>query len=256
MQSQITFPGARRTGLYVLALAACSWLLMASAPMQAQTVVQRNFLNPSFEVPLIVPSTNPTLGCHRTLPANWVPGWASTEEGSAPAGFNLGCPTGGTFVPPTNWDGMTPSQNNNTPPFPIPASSQTANTIQLFNEPVSSVNAADGDQWAELNADTPSRLYQQMCLANNEVIVWRLSHRARSNTVNPEVMEFNIGSSIDGVGSTLIVRGSSITSGAQGTPIPRAPARNCPTSVGGQSATCNVSVDSATGWVTYSGQFT
>ncbi len=128
-----------------LALVACAWLAIA-APASAQ--VQRSFVNQSFEEPYISTAT----GCSRTLPANWVPGWSSTENASAPAGFNSGCPTTGT------WTGTFPQTS--TPQYPIVVGA-TSNMIQLFHQPYTSTNAVEGVQWAELNADSNARIYQR-----------------------------------------------------------------------------------------------
>lgn len=235
--------------------------MMLASPFATAQVVQRSFVNSSFEVPYIDTANT---GCHRTLPAVWLPGWASTENASLATGFNINCPDTGTFVPPVNWDGVTPTQGG-TPPYPIPVGSQTQNMIQVFHNTLGGVSAVQGTQWAELNADSNARLYQQVCMAPGEGVTWSLSHRARINDGNsnndggrPEVMEFNIGPNADGSGSALIVRGSSVTNGSQGTIPVTEPelARVCPLLVGGSLATCNVSVDSATGWVTYDGSFT
>ena len=232
--------------LRTFALACCSWVLMSAAPAMAQ-VVQRSFVNQSFEVPYIDTANS---GCHRTLPANWIPGWASTEAASLATGFNSSCPETGTFVPPTTptvWNGTTPAQTS-TPPFPIPVGSRTQNMIQLFHETYG-VNAVQGDQWAELNADSNARLYQEMCMVTGEVVDWSLSHRARGNTSGtPETMEFNIGPNTNGSGSTLIMRGASYTDGTDST----TPASVCPGGLG----TCTRTRDATTGWVTYQGRFT
>lgn len=217
-----------------MALLACTGLAGAVLPASAQ-VVQRSFVNPSFERPYIDTTNN---GCHRTVPATWVPGWSSTEAGSNATGFNSGCPTGGT------WAGAFPQTS--TPEFPI-TTGATPNMIQMFHQTLGGVNAVEGVQWAELNADQNARLYQQVCMANGERVVWALSHRARGNTVNPEVMEFNIGTAVDGTGSTLIVRASEVTNGTQGTPTAAAPARLCPTTVGGLPATCSFTENNTTG---------
>lgn len=231
-----------------MVLAALGWLGLAATPALAQ--VQRSFVNPSFEKPRI--NVDSATGCYRNVPAFWVPGWASTEAvGNT---FNNSCPVG-TWVPPTGWDGINPVQPAGQY-VPLQSTPATQNMIQLFRQTSGGVNAVEGSQWAELNADSNARLYQRVCMASGEQIDWSLSHRARANTVNPEVMEFNIGSSNDGAGSTLIVRGSEITDGSQGTPTAAAPARLCPTTVGGNPATCTYSVNSATGWVTYQGRFT
>lgn len=225
-----------------VALAACGWLLLAALPAQAQ--VQRSFVNPSFEIPYIGTNVRPAGGCHRTVPADWLPGWSSTEANSNPAGFSSGCTYG-------SWTGTLPQTA-------LPAANSNAsnrNMIQQFRETLGGVNAVQGSQWAELNADSNARLYQSVCMAPGERVDWSLSHRARANTVNPEVMEFNISASANGAGATLIVRAAEITSGAQGTLItPANHRREC-----GAIGTCTLPADdnatTPTGWVNYSGSF-
>ena len=222
---------------------------MAAGPAHAQ-VVQRSFVNQSFERPYIGTGSDP--GCSRTIWGSWVPGWSTTENASNPAGFNSGCPTNGT------WTGTYPQ--GSTPIYPLgPAGPNTANMIQLFRQTFASLTtagwnyavAAEGTQWAELNADSNARLYQSVCLVTGERVNWTLSHRGRTNVVNPEVMAFNIGPNANGTGAALIVRGADTVSGSEGTPLLSSHSRQC-----GPGVTCNApSTNSATGWTTYSGYF-
>ena len=91
-----------------------------------------------------------------------------------------------------------------------------------------------------------------------DVVDWSLSHRARGNVTPapgatspslPEIMEFNIGTVPSGSPSTMIMRGASYIDGSDSTTAPQS---RCPGTLG----TCTRSVNSSSGWVTYSGQFT
>ncbi|MFO1474596.1 MAG: hypothetical protein U1F20_08820 [Lysobacterales bacterium] len=42
--------------------------------------------------------------------------------------------------------------------------------IQLFRETFDGVNAVEGVQWAELNADSNARIYQSVCMVNGEQV--------------------------------------------------------------------------------------
>ena len=227
----------RRLGCW-LVLVACAWLAIV-APASAQ-VVQRSFVDQGFEVPYIGTTVRPATGCSRTLPANWVPGWETTENASAPAGFNNGCPTTGT------WTGTFPQTS--TPQFPVVVGA-TSNMIQLFRETFDGVNAVEGVQWAELNADSNARIYQSVCMVNGEQVNWSLVHRGRTNTVNPEVMDFNIGTNPSGASSTMIMRGADTITGSPGIPALPGHTRQC------GLGTCNTPSTAADGWTTYSGSF-
>lgn len=164
VQFQLVVSSAWRDGLTrLLALACCGGLLMAGSPAMAQTV-QRSFLNLGFEQPRINgPSTSASsdgdAGCSRTVAASDVNGWETTEDQSNPAGFwgspaSEMCPQAAGFPGPPN----------------------TGNVIQMFYENYQGSGTGStgvggvilaptdtparlGEQFAELNADNPERLY-------------------------------------------------------------------------------------------------
>jgi hypothetical protein len=53
-----------------------------------------------------------------------------------------------------------------------------------------------GTQHAELNAYSPARLSQDVCLISGETIGYTMSHRRRENATIGDVSEFNIDSTI------------------------------------------------------------
>jgi len=83
----------------------------------------------------------------------------------------------------------------------------------MFKNGFGGVSAADGVQWAELNAYTPSRLYQTVCLLEGDRVKWFLHHKARV-TGQTESMVFNIGIQPDGSDAVSVVQGTTDTSGA------------------------------------------
>ncbi len=252
---------------------ACPLILMLAGQAHAQ-VVQRSFINLGFETPRIGPGTtgpnDSDVGCSRTLAASDVPGWESTEDNSSVTGF-WGSP-GTEMCPQTAGFPPAPGTTYSPPP--------RANAIQLFYEnymgsgagivvatPNGNVTlnptdtpARNGEQFAELNADSNGRLYQRICMVNGEQVTWRLSHRGRASNISPDVMQFNIGQDPygnlpadtyhpAGSGATRIVTGSTTTTGTQGSGAHQV-AWSCNSAIG----TCT-RTPAASGWVDYAGTF-
>lgn len=71
-------------------------------------------------------------------------------------------------------------------------------------------NASD-DQYAELNAEEPSALYQKVCLFKGESFDWSFKHAARQNNVT-ETAEFLIGTVADQVAGNATYAVSSLQS--------------------------------------------
>ncbi|WP_337867469.1 SdrD B-like domain-containing protein, partial [Meiothermus sp.] len=139
-------------------LSIVAWVLFTGL-VQAQ-IPNRIIVNPSFEIPNISsPGICTAAGgtTQRYLPdssysgtneANKVPGWRTTDDPYNSTAFN--CPT-----------------------FSLPY-----RPVEYFRTPTSG-SAADGQQWAELNAEFPRRLYQNVCLVAGESVPFTYSHRAR-----------------------------------------------------------------------------
>jgi uncharacterized repeat protein (TIGR01451 family) len=199
----------RNNGSAMGAWIVASALLLAASGAHAQ--VQRSFVNPSFEEPEL-----PGTACWSIRESADVPGWRTTEP-----------PYNGT------WGNSQHGTCGGHPDRPV------IESMQIFKNGWTGMQAQDGAQWAELNAQTPSRLYQTVCLAPGERVDWSLAHRGRSGG---ERMSFNIGPNADGTGNVEIMQATSNTAGA-GT------INAC-----GSAGTCSYDGVVNT-WATYSGSF-
>ncbi|MEN5180510.1 DUF5979 domain-containing protein [Comamonas testosteroni] len=140
---------------------------VAAAPAQAQ--VQRIFINPGFEEPVLPAS------CYQTMPSDNVPGWDTTHRaGSVSGTCNL------------------------------PNLVATGGLIEMWSSSFMGVAARNGSNFVELNANEASRLYQKICLVQGETVNWRFSHRGRSSATVRDVAEVKIGAttSVAQVGTT------------------------------------------------------
>lgn len=182
--------------------------------VDAQAQVQRSFVNLGFEQPDMV-----NAGCVSQVSSAIVPGWETTH----PSGTGFGCGAVTT----------------------IPATNVTGPLIELWSTPFNGVSARSGDQFAELNANVASRIYQNVCLVNGETVRWQFSHRGRNSATVDDVAEFNINSS-----ANTVVRARTQNDGGTGYTT-----ADCTVNDGSvTSGTCNSPVMSGT-WRDYSGQF-
>lgn len=189
-------------------------LALAALPVQAQ--VQRTFVNLGFEQPDL--GSNACVGYFAG--PQQVTGWNTTHPSRATGGCG------------------------------IVANPATGPIIELWGNSFNSTPARAGKQHAELNADQASRIYQNICLTNGEVIGWRLSHRGRNSASTPDVMSFGINASgSNGVGVTSeIARIGTTNNGTD-----RVDTGGTPSS----ATQGTLSIDgSANGWRDYSGSFT
>lgn len=201
----------RNVAIRVLLVIAAPWLVASEA--WAQTAVQRTFVNPGFEAP-VLPSDN----CWSIRAEVDVAGWSTTE------------PAPGTWGPSTYGDcGGHPA-------------TAPDGGIQMFkgNGGASNRLPNAGNQYAELNAFSPRRLYQEVCLLQGEQIDWSLAHAARLSA--NEAASFNIGTDPSGTGSQQIVRMRAGNTVAQGP-------------VACSLGTCSLDSIDANGWREYSGSF-
>ncbi|WP_411339779.1 hypothetical protein V6U71_18310 [Sphingopyxis sp. J-6] len=72
--------------------------------------------------------------------------------------------------------------------------------IELWDTGFQSVPAYDGSVFAEMNANVPGALYQNICMVNGETIGWTFAHRARSGGPATQTARFQIANG----GGTLI----------------------------------------------------
>ncbi len=155
---------------------ALSWGLISATLVLQPTVaqaqfVQRSFFNPSFEQPVF---GSPGQQCYVQVLPSTIPYWQTTH-GSVKAG-------GG------NCTGYT--------------SPGTVPLIEIWTSGFQSVSTATtptsaGNQFAELNAEQASELYQNVCVIKNETISFSFLHRARSSATVPDVVNFLIGLNTD-----------------------------------------------------------
>lgn len=187
-------------------LIAATALIGLSTAGQARAQVQRNYLNPGFESPALT-AANPATGCFKLLSETLVPGWTTTH----PVGAD-----GGTCTAPVGPSGP---------------------QMEMWRTNFQGVPARSGVNFVELNASASSRMYQNVCVINGDIIAWRFSHRGRGSTTVRDVMDYNIGASVP------IVRVGTTSNGAFNAPI-------------ASQGTANAPVSGGNGWVDYSGSFT
>lgn len=190
--------------------------LAAAVVSPASAQVQRGFINLSFEDPSLV-----TAGCRVYIAASQVPGWNTTHTPHATE-------TSGTCTVP---DGFT----------------QTAPILELWRTPRSTnsggtVNARGGAQIAELNAADASRIYQNVCLIQDENVRWRFSHRGRApdqaSSTSFDRMEMKVGA------TGTVVRVATTNNGTHEAPVVVQGSVDTPVNAPGNGT-----------WVDYRGQF-
>lgn len=191
---------------------------LAAASVAAPAQVQRTFVNLGFEAPNMV--TAACVGFY--VGPQQVTGWNTTETNQTAGGC-----------------GVTPN----------PASGPV---LELWNSGALGVTARTGKQHAELNAFTASRVFQNVCMTNGEVINWRLSHRGRDSATLPDVMDFGINAS-GSTSSAITTQIARIGTTSDGTDRVNAvgPAQPSFASLG------TIAIGGITGgWRDYSGTFT
>lgn len=175
--------------------------------------MQRNFNNLGFETPDLG-----VAGCRVYIAASQVPGWNTTHRNH---------------------------QTENSGGCTVPAGfSQSAPIIEIWRTPRNNssggtVNARSGIQIAKLNAEVPSRIYQNVCLINGERVDWRFSHRGRGSATTHDQMEMKVGA------TATVVRVGTTNTGAYLAPVASMGTANAPQPVAGNAT-----------WVDYSGSFT
>lgn len=154
-------------------------LVGVSTTFSAHAQVQRSFINLGFEQPVLDPNQSDCpqafWALSTILPEGDVPGWRTTHPAQTGWCTNNGGTTGFT---------------NHVGPAPL---------IDIWkSEKVVGVASRSGVQHAELNALEASRIYQTVCLLQNENINWRFSHRARGDVTGSgagrDVMRFKLSS--------------------------------------------------------------
>lgn len=93
----------------------------------------------------------------------------------------------------------------------VPGWDTTTGEVELWDSNFLSVPAASGNVFAEMNANRPGALYQNICLVNGENIRWRFAHRARSGGAATQTAVFQIANSSGAVIQTLETSATSDT---------------------------------------------
>ena len=86
------------------------------------------------------------------------------------------------------------------------STNDSKNQIEIWSSGFQGVPAAEGQQFAELNANSASRLYQDVATTPGQTLSWSLMHRGRNGT---DVMRVVIGVP----GGTLTQNGSNLSDG-------------------------------------------
>lgn len=157
------------------------WAVAIVIPGLAGAQVQRSMINPGFESPVLSPGA-----CYVQVPSTSVPGWETTH----PSALGSGSCTS-----------------------PL---ASTGPLIELWSSVFFGVTARAGKNFAELNAQQSSRIYQNVCLIQGESFNWRFSHRGRQSATIADVAAFKVGASQE------IVRVGTTSDGTTSAPIPSA----------------------------------
>lgn len=188
---------------------------------EAPAQVQRSMVNLGFEQTALTGRDGNQGRCFLVVRENVVPGWTTNH---APIG------QGGGALQPVTTNACAPlSFRANTGERPI----------ELWRNGFLSVPARAGSQFAELNANVPSKVYQNICMTNGEQVSWSFSHRGRDGQ---DVAVFSVDSS-----ANPIVQAR--TGPASGGAIEACGGGNV------TGAACNRTTASG-GWADYSGSFT
>ena len=128
--------------------------------------------------------------------------WAQYQRSITNTGFESNDPQG-PGAP--NWE-----------PFPdsvVPGWLSTTGVIEEWDSTFQGVTSFEGVVHAELNANSPGALYQEVCLVNGDVFNWTFAHRARTGGPLIQNVTFEIANS---AGTTIQVLGSQASLVPQG----------------------------------------
>lgn len=192
-------------------------LLAAAMALPAEAQVKRTFTNMSFESPDLE-----TAGCRVYIPQQFVQGWDTDHQNYQSEN------AGGCTVPP----GFVHNQVQ-------------GRILELWRGPRNNssggaVSGRQGAQFAELNAQYASRIFQNVCLIQDEQIRYRFSHRGRQSASTRDVMTMHVGQG----GGTQVITVGTTNNGTINTPVAHQGSFETPAPFG------------TTGWVDYGGTFT
>lgn len=86
--------------------------------------------------------------------------------------------------------------------------SSTTGEIELWDTNFNGVPAYAGVVFAEMNANQPGTLFQNICLINGEPVGWTFAHRARPGGLATQTVRFQVASSTGTVIQTLTTQAS------------------------------------------------
>ncbi len=143
-------------------------------------VPTRTLVNPSFEYPAYSGSGSTWKSLDNYIPGDdsTLQGWFSTHPTTGYSGYDN--------------SRFKDSQGN---PF--------QHLVELWVNAFQGVQAPEGDQFAELNAQADSALYQDLLVFSNETIPWSASHRGRSKDNIADIAEVFISDPLEWTGATF-----------------------------------------------------
>lgn len=128
--------------------------------------------------------------------------WAQYQRSIINSGFESNDPQGpGT----PNWQAFSDTV--------VPGWLSTTGVIEEWDSTFQGVTSYEGVVHAELNANSPGALYQEICLVNGDIFNWTFAHRARSGGPPVQNITFEIANS---AGTTIQVLGSQASTVPQG----------------------------------------
>lgn len=141
-------------------------------------VPTRALVNPSFESPAYTESTWKSLDSYIPGDDSTLQGWFSTH-------------------PTTGYSGAGQARYNDANGNPF------KHLVELWVNAFNGVQAPKGNQFAELNAQADSALYQDILVFSNESIPWSASHRGRSQKNVADIAEVFISDPLNWTGPTF-----------------------------------------------------
>jgi len=90
----------------------------------------------------------------------------------------------------------------------VPGWNSTTNEIELWDTNFNGVPAYSGNVLAEMNANMPGTLFQNICLVNGEPLGWTFAHRARAGGQATQTVNFQVATSTGTVLQSLATQSS------------------------------------------------
>lgn len=95
----------------------------------------------------------------------------------------------------------------------VPGWEASTNEIELWDSNFNSVPAHSGNVFAEMNANTPGTLFQNICLTSGETLRWSFAHRARVGGAATQTAVLQVANSGGTVLQTLATQASTTAQG-------------------------------------------